>query len=154
MTWFKVDDNLAHHWKVTAAGNAAMGLWVRAGAWSMQNLTDGHIPTHVLRTLGTRHQAERLVWAGLWNPDPLDGYRFHQFNERGRQPERQKVEYEREQAQIRLNRHRGKDSGRFERGPALPRDDRANDAQSRSNHFLSAENSAAPLDDHEPPDEQ
>ena len=41
MTWFRVDDTLAMHPKVYAAGNAAMGLWVRAGAWSMQQLTDG-----------------------------------------------------------------------------------------------------------------
>lgn len=151
MTWFKVDDNLAHHWKVTAAGNAAIGLWVRAGAWSMQNLTDGHIPMHVLRTLGTKTQAERLVWAGLWNPDPLDGYRFHQFNQRGRQPVRQKVEYEREQAQIRLERYRGAGgSGRFESRS----NDRASDARARSNDFLGADNLDNGLVDGEVPDEQ
>jgi len=43
MPWFKVDDTLAFHAKVVAAGNAAMGLWVRAGAHSMQQLTDGFI---------------------------------------------------------------------------------------------------------------
>ena len=32
--WFKVDDNLALHPKVLGAGNAAMGMWVRAGSWS------------------------------------------------------------------------------------------------------------------------
>lgn len=31
MPWFKVDDTLALHGKVVAAGNPAMGLWVRAG---------------------------------------------------------------------------------------------------------------------------
>lgn len=34
MSWFKVDDHLAFHRKTLAAGNEAMGLWVRAGSWS------------------------------------------------------------------------------------------------------------------------
>ena len=54
MPWFRVDDTFSHHAKVMAAGNAAIGLWVRAGAWSMQQLTDGFIPTHVAKQLGSR----------------------------------------------------------------------------------------------------
>ena len=52
MPWFKVDDRLAHHPKVMAVGNAAMGLWVRAGSWSAAHLTDGYVPTELLSTLG------------------------------------------------------------------------------------------------------
>lgn len=80
MTWFKVDDNLAFHRKVVAAGNAAMGLWVRAGSWCADNLTDGHVPDGMLRQLGTRPQAEALVKAGLW-VKTADGYRFHSWRE-------------------------------------------------------------------------
>lgn len=83
MPWFRVDDNLAFHAKTLAAGNAAMGLWVRAGSWAMHQLTDGRIPTHVARQLGTRTEAARLVQAGLWT-ETDDGYLFHQWD--GRQP--------------------------------------------------------------------
>lgn len=83
MPWFRVDDTLAFHAKTLAAGNAAMGLWVRAGSWSMQQLTDGFIPDHVAQSLGTRGEARRLVQAGLWDDMP-SGYAFHQWE--GRQP--------------------------------------------------------------------
>jgi hypothetical protein len=83
MPWFRVDDNLALHTKVLAAGNGAMGLWVRAGSWSMQQLTDGRIPAQVARQLGTRAEASRLVKAGLWF-ETGDGYEFHEWV--GRQP--------------------------------------------------------------------
>lgn len=83
MPWFRVDDNLAFHSKALAAGNAAMGLWVRAGSWSMQQLTDGHIPTQVARQLGRKVEADRLVTAGLWN-ERAAGYDFHEWH--GRQP--------------------------------------------------------------------
>lgn len=115
MTWFKVDDTFAHHYKISAAGNAAVGLWTRAGAWSMQNLTDGHIPGHVVRGMGSKRQAERLVWAGLWDPDPLDGYRFHDWAEY--QPSPDAVRYRRDSARLRQERHRNRDrdaGGRFE----------------------------------------
>ena len=83
MPWFRVDDNLAFHSKTLAAGNAAMGLWVRAGAWSMQQLTDGFIPAHVARQLGKPAEARRLCEAGLWTEDEA-GFRFHEWF--GRQP--------------------------------------------------------------------
>lgn len=88
MTWFKVDDTLAFHSKVIAAGNAAMGLWVRAGAWSAQQLSDGWVPAHVAQTLGTPGEGRRLVSAGLWLPKD-DGYQFHEWDER--QPSRVEV---------------------------------------------------------------
>lgn len=78
--WFKVDDTLAFHHKVVAAGNPAMGLWVRAGAWSSQMLTDGHIPTHMVAALGRVEDAERLTDVGLWDASD-DGYRFHGWDE-------------------------------------------------------------------------
>lgn len=81
MPWFKVDDGLAFHAKTLLAGNAAMGLWVRAGAWSSQNLTSGHIPTHVARQLGSKREADRLVSSRLWDTAD-DGYQFHQWGER------------------------------------------------------------------------
>lgn len=79
MPWFKVDDRLAHHPKVMAAGNAAMGLWLRAGSWAAANLTDGFIPMAAVGTLGGRRRdAEGLVKAGLWTVEP-EGYRFRDW---------------------------------------------------------------------------
>lgn len=81
MPWFQVDDQLSLHRKVSAAGNGAMGLWVRAGSWSMQNLTDGFIPTHIARVLGTQSQIKKLVEVRLWHV-VTGGYQFHEWNER------------------------------------------------------------------------
>ena len=81
MVWFQVDDNLAFHPKAVAAGNAAMGLWVRAGAWSAANLTDGFIPYRVAYQLGSRANCERLVKEKLFDSTP-DGYQFHDWNDR------------------------------------------------------------------------
>ncbi|HEY1178259.1 MAG TPA: hypothetical protein VGF17_19060 [Phytomonospora sp.] len=91
MPWFKVDDNLAFHAKAVAAGNAAMGLWVRAGSWCAQQLTDGFVPDHIAATLGRAVEAQRLVDAGLWHREE-GGYRFHEWADEGRQPTRAEVE--------------------------------------------------------------
>lgn len=79
MPWFKVDDAFAFHPKVIAAGNAAAGLWVRAGSWASQQLTDGHIPTEIARTLGRPAEIQRLVNAGLWMKNG-DGWDFHEWS--------------------------------------------------------------------------
>ena len=103
MPWFKVDDTLAFHAKVVTAGNAAMGLWVRAGAWCMQQLTDGHVPNHMISVLGSTGQAKALVAAGLWIKVD-DGYRFHEWDER--QPSRDQVENDRQWNATRMALHR------------------------------------------------
>jgi hypothetical protein len=103
MPWFKVDDTLAFHAKTVAAGNAAMGLWVRAGAWSMQTLSDGFIPTQIARQLGTKSESKRLVDAGLWD-EKDDGFVFHEWTHR--QPSRAKVHADREANADRLRRWR------------------------------------------------
>jgi hypothetical protein len=105
VTWFKVDDNLAFHAKVVQAGNAAMGMWVRAGSWCAQQLTDGFVPDHMVGTLGTKGQAKALVEAGLWHREGK-GYRFHQWNEDGRQPTRESVEKDRTEARERMRKAR------------------------------------------------
>jgi hypothetical protein len=80
MVWFKVDDVFAFHRKAVAAGNAALGLWVRAGAWCGMNLSDGRIPADIVRAMGTTAQAARLVKAGLWVEG--DGeYIFHDWQQ-------------------------------------------------------------------------
>lgn len=103
MAWFKVDDNLAFHPKALRAGNAAMGLWVRAGSWSAQQLTDGHVPADLADQVGTPAQAKKLVDVGLWVPDKT-GFRFHEWEER--QPTRAAVEQKRKANAERIQRWR------------------------------------------------
>ncbi|MGH3882878.1 MAG: hypothetical protein ACRDRC_05675, partial [Pseudonocardiaceae bacterium] len=91
MPWFKVDDSLAFHRKTVAAGVSAMGLWVRAGSWCAQTLTDGFVPEHMVPALADDDAslAESLVEAGLWRR-VKGGYKFHEWAER--QPSRQSIE--------------------------------------------------------------
>src|SRR4051812_35973880 len=99
MPWFKVDDNLAFHHKVVAAGNPAIGLWARAGSLCAQQLTDGFVPDHMVAAMGTLAQAKRLVEVGLW--DRVEGgYSFHGWAER--QPSKAHVEAERAAAAERM----------------------------------------------------
>lgn len=109
MVWFKVDDNFAFHRKAVAAGNAAVGLWARAGSWCAHQLNDGYVPDYMISSLGNRAQAKRLVLVGLW--ERVDGgYRFWQWNDPGRQPTREEVEEDRAAARERMRKIRGKRS--------------------------------------------
>ena len=95
MPWFKIDDTFAMHEKVMAAGNPAIGLWARAGAWSMQQLTDGFVPNHVLRALGTPKERRKLVEVSLWE-EVKGGVQFRNWVER--QPTKEQVETARQAA--------------------------------------------------------
>jgi hypothetical protein len=109
MPWFKVDDKLHDHRKARAAQKAAMGVWVLAGSWSSDNLTDGFVPESVLNRWGNRADARRLVDVGLWVEAVQDGergWRFHEWDER--QPSRASVEVERSEARQRMAELRAK----------------------------------------------
>lgn len=84
ITWFKVDDKLHDHRKARAAGASAMGVWLLAGSWSADNLTDGFLPSAILQRFGRQRDAKRLVEVGLWFADEQDGepgWRFHSWDE-------------------------------------------------------------------------
>ena len=80
MPWFRLDDSFHSHPKVIAAGNEAIGLYVRCGAYAAQHLTDGFIPEHVALLYGSATLADTLVQTKLWRrarggwrmPDYLD----------------------------------------------------------------------------------
>lgn len=102
--------------KAIAAGNAACGLWVRAGSWSAAQLTDGDIPSSIVSSLGGRAaDARKLVEVGLWHPHTHDcdecpqpkrgHYVFHGWQEY--QPTREDVERKRAEARERMAAHRG-----------------------------------------------
>lgn len=82
MVWFKVDDSFHSHPKVLATEPAALGLWVVAGSWCGDNLSNGLVPLHVLPRLlpDAATLAETLVTAGLWKRT-RGGYQFHQWGD-------------------------------------------------------------------------
>lgn len=113
MTWFKVDDAFWGHPKVLAAPPRAIALWVLAGSWAAQQLTDGHVPRSALKALRAQPAAAReLVNAGLW--EVVDeasggGWRFHDWADF--QPTREQISAERRAAADRMRRIRkGKSS--------------------------------------------
>ena len=148
MTWFRVDDGLHSHRKVRSIPRkdraAAMGLWVMAGAWCSDNLTDGHVPAYMIGELGCPPRlATALVRAGLWtevraesaqnrngSDSKLIGYSFHDWQQSN--PTREHVEGEREAARERMRRLRsaehprtsGEPTANFGARSALVRDPR------------------------------
>ncbi|MGO4974586.1 hypothetical protein [Bifidobacterium boum] len=111
MAWMRVDDKLHSHPKRHQAGLRAMGVWVIAGSWCADHLTDGHVPAGMLPALGARPaDARTLVQAGLWD-EVEGGWQFHdwvQINpsradiESRRESERQRVaEWRAKRAQLR-----------------------------------------------------
>jgi len=65
MTWFKVDDKLSFHTKAIRAGNAAMGAWVRLGAWTSEREMDGVIPYEVALLIASKNEIEKLIDVGF-----------------------------------------------------------------------------------------
>lgn len=63
---FTVDDSWDNCTPVARAGNACFGLYVRCGAWSARNLTDGFVPAEIAAGYGSPEQARKLVDVGLW----------------------------------------------------------------------------------------
>lgn len=128
MAWLKVDDTSHAHPKFLRAGNAAIGLWVRAGAYVAQHLTEGVIPGVVAQLYGTAPQVRKLVAADLWHahghscggcPQPPAGdYVMHDYLTYN--PTRGKVEDDRAAAADRQKRAREKaaEQRNQERNPA------------------------------------
>jgi hypothetical protein len=128
VTWFKVDDSFWGHPKRMACTPAALGLWVTAGSWAGQQLTDGTVPAHVLATLGGKPKdAQILVNAGLWHaaghdcpkcPAIANGYLFHDWQQW--QPTRAKVHEHRDAEARRKQEWRDKRRAQREADAAVP----------------------------------
>ncbi|MCI4045448.1 mucin-2 [Streptomyces sp. TRM75563] len=111
-----MDDTAHVHPKLLKAGNPAVGLWMRAGAYAAQHLTEGTVPGVVAQLYGTAPQARKLVAAGLWHaaghscprcPQPAEGdYVMHDFLVYN--PTKSAVEKDRERAADRQRRAREK----------------------------------------------
>lgn len=105
MAWFKLDDAMWSHPKFLGLSDRAHRLWVRAGAYCAQHLTDGLVTEETLRILGAqRRHCEELWAAGLWERVADGGYRFHDWIDY--QPTRQEVLQARRAAAAERDRER------------------------------------------------
>lgn len=100
MPHFRIDDTFDGHPKAQRAGDEALGMWVRAGAWSMRYLTDGFIPDWwVKQQPRGAVKAKHLCDAGLWTRSEKDGekgWQFHEFVGPGRQDSAEQIRADRE----------------------------------------------------------
>lgn len=80
MSWVKLDDQFPDHPKVIQAGPAAAWLYVSALCYANRMLTDGFIGEPVLRRLGSKPLAKRLVEAQLWE-EMANGWQIHDYHD-------------------------------------------------------------------------
>ena len=117
--WFRVDDKLHSHPKRYRTNLRAMGLWVLAGSWSSDQLTDGFIPRELLATFGAEPaDADSLVSAELWH-EVAGGWQFNDWL--AMNPSRAEVRQRRDATAARQQRWREKarrdrESGQFAPG--------------------------------------
>ncbi|AEK09695.1 hypothetical protein PBI_MOZY_81 [Mycobacterium phage Mozy] len=82
MPWFYVDDAFADSKPVMQLDakirNEAVGLWVRCGAWSAKEETDGHVPLDVVKGFGGTPRVIRALHdqAGLWVESAPESWRI------------------------------------------------------------------------------
>lgn len=103
MTWVKIDDNFPDHPKVAGLTDSAFRTHMRAICYAARYLTDGAIPTSVLRSIGPRRAATELEAAELWTKTD-HGWQINDYLDYN--PSREEVEQRRNAARIRMQRAR------------------------------------------------
>ena len=108
MTWMKVDDGFHASPKLQSIPARhrfqAAGLWVIAGSWSSQQMTDGFVPDYMIEAWKpTRLTVESLVNAGLWER-VRGGFAFRSWLEYN--PSKEQTEREREASKERMRASR------------------------------------------------
>lgn len=107
MPWVKLDDGFADHPKIHEVGPIAAWLHVAALCYCARHLTDGRVPSRVVRGLidapRPRVLVDKLVSSGLWD-EVEGGYEIHDYLDY--QPSRERVLAEREAAAERQRRRR------------------------------------------------
>jgi hypothetical protein len=108
MPWFKLDDSFHSHPKVIAAGNEAVGLYVRCGTYAAEHLTDGLVGKDIVALYGDENLAAVLVRTRLWHR-ARGGWTIHDYLDYN--PSAEQVERERKEARERMRRRRNGSSG-------------------------------------------
>jgi hypothetical protein len=109
MPWFKVDDGFYSHPKVVELEESpyfaqAVALWVLAGSWCAQHLTEGHLKIRQVRKFGVSLQAaDALVQVRLWDRTE-SGFAFRDWEQY--QPTRLEIERLRERTRERVRKFR------------------------------------------------
>lgn len=89
MAWFNADDKMHSHPKSRVAGLEAMGLWLLAGTYSVDNGTPGSVSDEYVASFRRgKRLAQDLTKAGLWERTN-DGWNFAghwKVTQRARQP--------------------------------------------------------------------
>jgi hypothetical protein len=85
MAWFKVDDGFYSSMKFLTIRREyqaqAAGIWLLAGTWSADKMTDGFVPFAVLdQWVFDKEVVEQLIGVGLWKHDEERfGIQFHDW---------------------------------------------------------------------------
>jgi hypothetical protein len=66
MSWARLDDRFPWHPKVLAAGNAAIGLWVRCLVHCCAHATQGFVDDAMAKRMGTARELQAVTEAKLW----------------------------------------------------------------------------------------
>lgn len=121
MTWFKTDDKFWSSPERLSASWAAIGVWVTAGSYCSDQLTDGIVSKNAQKLLRIRPKtAQELVAVGLWIAHENGDYEFKnwpKFN-----PMKAEVEARREQLRE-AGRAGGKRSGQSRNAARRPPED-------------------------------
>ena len=87
MSWFRIEGRMPHHRKVAPLSDAAFRLYISAGCWSVEERTEGKIPSDMPGTFARAPRGKALPKAiaeltsrGLWEA-VVDGYQIHDFLE-------------------------------------------------------------------------
>ena len=138
MPYFGIEDGFELHPKVVAAGNSAIGAWVRMGAWSMGHGTNGFIPNKIANTFATKYELKRLQLCnengdgiGLLEQteqNGVKGYMFHDWT----QPSVETIRRKRE-VRAEAGRKGGIASGASRRAKRRPPSYEANEANREAN---------------------
>ena len=104
MPWFNADDKMHSHPKPRQAGLEAMGLWLLAGTYCSDYLTEGFVPDWYVDSWPKgRRLAQKLVEVRLWEATG-DGWRFLSWDEYQRTKEQ--IEEDRRKARERQKKWR------------------------------------------------
>lgn len=87
MSWLKVSDSLWRHRRTNEVPAAALGLWIRAGSLTADQLDNGYLKAKEIKRYldGRPREVDALVDAGLWLPVSGGEFQFvmhdyHQYN--------------------------------------------------------------------------
>lgn len=113
MPWFNADDKMHSHPKPRQAGLEAMGLWLLAGTYCTDYVTEGRVPGWYVESWPRgRRLAQKLVDARFWEATE-EGWQFLSWAEYQRTKEQ--IEEDRAKARERQRKWREQRRDRQER---------------------------------------